>query len=175
MVGWLYWYFWVVVVGFEAIAGGKVITYWFHMLLWLPALILMAIMTVNELFSIISCGELKFYFARIKITAIKVFWVSAMLFVLGLWLRRQLELSNLGSHGGSFPNGVRAVFAAIVVAIFSMVGVEIATIVAAETPTRRARYTARPTSWLLHIMVFFIGSVFLLVVLLPWEAVQIGA
>ena len=27
-VGWLYWYFWVIVVGFEAIAGAKIIQYW---------------------------------------------------------------------------------------------------------------------------------------------------
>jgi GABA permease len=26
-VGWLYWYFWVIVVGFEAVAGAKVIAY----------------------------------------------------------------------------------------------------------------------------------------------------
>ena len=29
-VGWLYWYFWVIVVGFEAVAGAKVLTYWFE-------------------------------------------------------------------------------------------------------------------------------------------------
>ena len=27
-VGWLYWYFWVIVVGFEATAGAKIIRYW---------------------------------------------------------------------------------------------------------------------------------------------------
>src|SRR3954467_14354545 len=27
-VGWLYWYFWVIVVGFEATAGAKIIQYW---------------------------------------------------------------------------------------------------------------------------------------------------
>ena len=27
-VGWLYWYFWVIVVGFEAVAGAKIIQYW---------------------------------------------------------------------------------------------------------------------------------------------------
>ena len=26
--GWLYWYFWVIVVGFEAIAGAKIVQYW---------------------------------------------------------------------------------------------------------------------------------------------------
>ena len=27
-VGWLYWYYWVIVVGFEAVAGAKVFNYW---------------------------------------------------------------------------------------------------------------------------------------------------
>src|SRR5919112_1483198 len=27
-VGWLYWYFWVIVIGFEAVAGAKVLQYW---------------------------------------------------------------------------------------------------------------------------------------------------
>src|SRR5438309_9826673 len=34
-VGWLYWYFWVIVVGFEAIAGGTVLSYWIDAPLWL--------------------------------------------------------------------------------------------------------------------------------------------
>ena len=41
-VGWLYWYFWVIVVGFEAIAGAKIIQYWIPDIpLWLCSLILM--------------------------------------------------------------------------------------------------------------------------------------
>src|SRR6201993_3238767 len=35
--GWLYWYFWVIVVGFEAIAGAKIIQYWVDIPLWLCA------------------------------------------------------------------------------------------------------------------------------------------
>src|SRR6185436_11807207 len=38
-VGWLYWYFWVIVVGFEAIAGAKIIQYWVDIPLWLSALV----------------------------------------------------------------------------------------------------------------------------------------
>ena len=40
-VGWLYWYFWVIVVGFEAIAGAKIIQYWVDVPIWLTALILL--------------------------------------------------------------------------------------------------------------------------------------
>src|SRR4051795_6600164 len=65
-VGWLYWYFWVIVVGFEAVAGAKVITYWFDAPLWLLSLGLMLLMTATNLFSVSSFGELEFWFAGIK-------------------------------------------------------------------------------------------------------------
>lgn len=48
-VGWLYWYFWVIVVGFEAVAGGKVLTYWIDAPLWLASLCLMMMMTATNL------------------------------------------------------------------------------------------------------------------------------
>src|SRR5207237_3958309 len=44
-VGWLYWYFWVIVVGFEAVAGAKILTFWFDAPLWLLSLGLMLLMT----------------------------------------------------------------------------------------------------------------------------------
>jgi GABA permease len=174
-VGWLYWYFWVIVVGFEAVAGGKVINYWFHAPLWLVALILMILMTATNLYSVASYGEFEFWFAGIKVATIVAFLVAGTAFVLGLWPHRHLDFSNLTSHGGFFPNGVGAVFAAIVVAIFSMVGAEIATIAAAETPNS-ARAVQRATrTVVIRILIFFVGSVFLMVVILPWDSVQVGA
>src|SRR5919206_359082 len=44
-VGWLYWYFWVIVVGFEAVAGAQILTYWFDAPLWMLSLGLMVLMT----------------------------------------------------------------------------------------------------------------------------------
>src|SRR6201986_3273590 len=56
-VGWLYWYFWVIVVGFEAVAGGKVLNYWFPMPLWLSALCLMVLSPAPNLLSVSLDGE----------------------------------------------------------------------------------------------------------------------
>jgi len=56
-VGWLYWYFWVIVVGFEAIAGAKIIQYWVDIPLWLTALVLLLLMAATHLFSVSSFGE----------------------------------------------------------------------------------------------------------------------
>ena len=44
-VAWLYWYFWVIVVGFEAVAGAQILTYWLDAPLWLLSLGLMVLMT----------------------------------------------------------------------------------------------------------------------------------
>src|SRR3954464_3056496 len=62
-VGWLYWYFWVIVVGFEAIAGAKIVQYWIGVPLWLSALVFMVLMTATNLFSVASYGEFEFWFA----------------------------------------------------------------------------------------------------------------
>ena len=174
-VAWLYWYFWVIVVGFEAVAGGKVLNYWFHAPLWLLSLCLMVLMTATNLFSVSSFGEFEFWFAGIKVATIVVFLGLGAAFVLGLLPGRQMDFSNLTSHGGFFPKGVGAVFAAIVVVIFSMVGAEVVTIAAAESrePERAIQKATR--SVVARIAIFFVGSVFLLVVILPWNSVELGA
>ena len=82
-VGWLYWYFWVIVVGFEAVAGAKILTYWFDAPLWLLSLVLMILMTATNLFSVSSFGEFEFWFAGIKVVAIVAFIVLGSLYVLG--------------------------------------------------------------------------------------------
>jgi GABA permease len=173
-VGWLYWYFWVIVVGFEAVAGAKILQYWIDAPLWLLSLLLMMLMTATNLFSVRSFGEFEFWFAGIKVAAIVVFIVLGSLYVLGIWPNKSLDFSNLWAHGGFFPNGLGAVFAGIVVVIFSMVGAEIATIAAAESKDP-ARAIARATnSVIVRIAIFFVGSVFLLAVILPWNSNELG-
>ena len=72
--GWLYWYFWVLTVPVEAIAGAKILK------LWLPGFTslqigvgLMSIMTAVNLMSARSYAEFEFWFASIKVAAILVF------------------------------------------------------------------------------------------------------
>src|SRR4051794_963205 len=100
-VGWLYWYFWVIVIGFEAVAGAKVIQYWLPSVpLWLMSLVLMTLMTATNLFSVSSFGEFEFWFAGIKVAAIVVFLVLGGLFVFGAWPGKSLDFSNLTVHDG---------------------------------------------------------------------------
>ncbi|SDS84221.1 gamma-aminobutyrate:proton symporter, AAT family [Friedmanniella luteola] len=174
-VGWLYWYFWVIVIGFEAVAGAKVLQYWVDAPLWLMSLILMALMTLTNLFSVSSFGEFEFWFAGIKVAAIVVFLVLGGVFVLGLWPGKDLDFSNLTQQGGFFPNGIGTIFSAVVVVIFSMVGAEVATIAAAESPDPGRSIAKATNSVILRIAVFFVGSIFLLAVILPWNSADLAA
>ncbi len=174
-VGWLYWYFWVIVVGFEAVAGAKIIQYWVDIPLWLSALVLMILMTATNLFSVSSFGEFEFWFAGVKVAAIIAFIGLGSLFVLGLWPDKGLDFSNLWNHGGFFPFGVTAISVGVVTVIFSMVGAEIATIAAAESADPERAVSKAANSVIVRIAIFFVGSLFLLATILPWNSDAVAA
>lgn len=175
-VAWLYWYFWVIVVGFEAVAGAGILQKWLPDIpLWILSLGLLLLMTATNLYSVASFGEFEFWFAGIKVATICIFLFVGSLYVLGLWPGHSLDFSNLTAHGGFFPNGVASIFSGIVVVIFSMVGAEIATIAAAESNDPERAITRATNSVIVRILVFYIGSIFLLAVILPWNSQQLGA
>jgi len=173
-VAWLYWYFWVIVVGFEAVAGAKIIQYWVDIPLWISALVLMTLMTATNLISVSSFGEFEFWFAGIKVAAIIFFIGCGTLFVLGAWPDKGMDFSNLWEHGGFLPNGPTALTAGVVTVIFSMVGAEVATIAAAESENPEKAVAKAANSVITRICLFFVGSVFLLAVILPWDSEELS-
>jgi GABA permease len=174
-VAWLYWYFWVIVVGFEAVAGAKILTFWIDAPLWILSLVLMVLMTATNLVSVGSYGEFEYWFAGIKVFAIVAFLVLGTLYVLGLWPDQSFDVSNLTSHGGFLPNGVSAIFSSIVVVVFSMVGAEIATVAAAESHDPEKAIAKATQSVIFRVATFFVGSMILLVIIVPWNDNDLGA
>jgi GABA permease len=175
-VGWLYWYFWVIIVGFEAIAGAKIVQYWIPGVpLWLCSLVLLTAMTLTNLFSVSSFGEFEYWFAGIKVAAIIVFLALGLAFVFGLWPGRSADFSNLTAHGGFLPQGFGGITAAIVTVIFSMTGAEVATIAAAESKDPEKAVAKAANSVIARIAVFYVGSIFLLTVILPWNDKTVAA
>src|SRR5437588_607039 len=77
-VGWLYWYFWVVVIPVEAIAGAGIIEHWLPLPRWEVGLALMALMTWVNLMSVRAYGEFEFWFSSIKVAAIMSLIVSTV-------------------------------------------------------------------------------------------------
>ena len=175
-VGWLYWYFWVIIVGFEAIAGAKIVQYWLPGIpLWLCSLVLLSLMTLTNLFSVSSFGEFEFWFAGIKVAAIIVFLTVGTAFVFGLWPHKSMDFSNLTAHGGFLPHGAIGITAAVVTVIFSMTGAEVATIAAAESKDPARAVAKAANSVIARIAIFYVGSIFLLTVILAWNDKTVAA
>src|SRR4029077_3620012 len=130
---WLYWYFWIIVVPVEAIAGANILHGWLGLPPWLLGLVLMAIMTGVNLMSARSYGEFEFWFASIKVAAILVFIALAAAFALGISSHAGPTFGNLTAYGGFPPKGGLAVLAGAVTVYFSLTGAEITTIAAAES------------------------------------------
>ena len=162
-------------VGFEAVAGAQILTYWVDAPLWLLSLGLMVLMTGTNLVSVSSYGEFEYWFASIKVAAIIVFLVLGTLFVVGLWPGQSFDVSNLTAHGGFLPNGVGAIFSSIVVVVFSMVGAEIATVAAAESHDPEKAIARATQSVIVRVLTFYVGSAFLLVCILPWNDNELGS
>jgi GABA permease len=175
-VAWLYWYFWVVVIGFEAVAGAGILQKWLpDVPLWVMSLVLLLLMTATNLYSVRSYGEFEYWFAGIKVAAICVFILLGALYVLGLWPGKGMDFSNLTAHGGLLPNGPWAIFSGIVIVIFSMVGAEIATVAAAESDDPERAIARAINSVVVRLFIFFVCSIFLVAAILPWNSARLGA
>lgn len=170
-VGWLYWYFWVGVVAFEAVAGAKILNVWMPGVpSWIFSLVLMLLLTASNLVSVRSFGEAEFWLASIKVATITVFLVVGTLFVLGLWPGATFAVPNIALDG-FVANGWFPVIQGVVLVIFSYFGTEIVTIVAAESnePERAVAKATVATVW--RVIIFYVGSILLLVMITPWRQV----
>lgn len=174
VAGWLYWYFWIIVVPVEAIAGAVLLQAWIPLPVWLLGAVLMLMLTGVNLMSARSYGEFEFWFASIKVAAVVIFLVLAASYALGLTSPHFLGVVNLTAYGGFMPHGLTAVLAGVVTVFFALTGAEIVTVAAAESrdPTKALTQLTTSVTW--RIMIFYVGSAFLIVTVVPWNQIVSG-
>jgi gamma-aminobutyrate permease len=171
-IGWLYWWFWVLVIPIEALAAGHVLNQWFPQIdAWLFALVSIVALVVTNLFSVSKYGEFEFWFAMAKVVAIIGFIAVGFAVLMGWMPDRQVSgLSGLmAEHGGFAPNGLSAVVGAFITIMFSFIGTEAVTIAAAESsnPAQNIAKATRSVIW--RIGVFYLLSIFVVISVVPWN------
>lgn len=171
-IGWLYWWFWVLIIPVEGIAGGGIIHSYLPMVpVWVAALLILLLLTSTNLLSVSGFGEFEFWFALIKIVAIIAFIVLGILAVCGLlpWVHGEGGFARLTSNNGFAPHGYGAVFGGMLVAVGSFFGSEIVTIAAAESRNPERQITRATNLVVWRIAIFYLLSIFLAVVLVNWN------
>jgi AAT family amino acid transporter len=166
-VGWLWWLQLVVVIAAEALgAAGLLFSVWPVVPVWALSLVFMVVFTGINLAGVKNFGEFEFWFAILKVTAIVLFLVIGAALLLGLL--PDAASPGLANITGDFaPSGLAGIATALFVVIFAFGGTEIVSVAAAETenPEHSVTKAIRTVVW--RILVFYIGSVFVIAAVLP--------
>ncbi|NHB57909.1 amino acid permease [Acinetobacter shaoyimingii] len=180
-VGWTYWLCWITI----GIADLSAIIYYLqffnHGLPFTPfegvmiSVAAIVFVTGLNLMTVKLFGELEFWFAMIKITAIVV------LIAVGLWMiftgftsstGEVAEFSHLWNHGGVFPTGLTGFLAGFQIAIFAFVGVELVGTTAAETKDPETNLPKAVNSIPIRIIIFYVLSLVIVMSVTPWDRID---
>lgn len=172
--GWLYWYFWMIVVAVEAIAGAIILHQWIGQPVWLIGLVLLACLTVVNLFSARSYGEFEFWFSSVKVAAIVAFIALTGAYVFGIASDHGPGFSNLVRFGGFAPFGPLSAIAGVATVIFSLTGAEITTVAAAESREPARAIASMTTTLTLRVLLFYVVSIFLILCTVEWDSIKPG-
>ena len=107
-------------------------------------------------------------------SAIIAFILVAAAHVFGVTAGTAPGFTNLFAHGGFAPHGALAALAAVTTVIFSMMGAEIVTIAAVESPEPARAVARMSSSVIVRILLFYVGSILMALCVVPWTRVVPG-
>lgn len=177
--GWLYWLNWSMtsIVDVTAVAlymnfFGKYVAAIGSVPQWIWALAALVIVLALNLVSVKVFGELEFWFALIKVTALIAFLLVGLYFVIfGTPVEGQeVGFSLIADNGGFFPNGVLPGLIVIQGVVFAYASIELVGTTAGETAEPEKVIPKAINTVIIRIVIFYVGSLVLLSLLLPFHA-----
>ncbi|RDI25547.1 L-asparagine permease [Lentzea flaviverrucosa] len=170
--GWMYWVNWAMTGIAEITAVAIYMHKWFPDLpQWITALVALVVLVAINMLSVKLFGELEFWFSVIKVTAIVVFLVVGAGLVIGNADvgGTTASVSNTLGHGGLFPAGFGIALMTLQAVIFAYSAIELVGIAAGETKDPEKIMPRAINGVVYRIAIFYVGSVLLLTMLLPWD------
>ena len=170
-IGWMYWWFWVLLIPLEATAAANILNSWFPQLaVWQYCVLVTVLLTATNLFSVKNYGELEFWFALIKVVAISAFVILGVIALAGGLPNVHLTpLATVTGHDGFLPRGFAPVVGALLTTMFTFLGTEVVTIAAAESENPAKEIAHAITSVVWRISLFYIGSIAIIISVVPWN------
>ncbi|MEV7103141.1 amino acid permease [Streptomyces atroolivaceus] len=174
--GWSFWVLLCVAVGLEGIGAAQIVSGWLPGTPeWAWVALFMVIFLGTNLAAVKNFGEFEFWFAALKVIAIMLFLVLGLLAILGVLPGTDSPgTKNLTGDGGFMPNGSEGLIIGLLASVFAYGGLETVTIAAAESenPVQGVAKAVRTAMW--RIAVFYIGSMAVIVTLVPWDDPEVA-
>ena len=173
--GWNYWVLYVLVAMAELTAVGIYVQYWWPEIpTWVSAAVFFLAINAINLANVKVYGEMEFWFAIIKVVAIIGMIVFGAYLLFSGMGGPEATVTNLWAQGGFFPNGVMGLVMAMAVIMFSFGGLELVGITAAEADDPQKSIPKATNQVIYRILIFYIGSLAILLSLYPWGKVVEG-
>ena len=169
-VGWMYFLNWACSGVADVTAAAKYVQFfWPTVPQWIPALGALILVLAVNMVSVTLFGELEFWFAAIKVLALVAFMVIAIVVLVS---RTTVDGHVTGpqlitEQGGFFPHGLLPAVLILQGVVFAYAAIEMVGVAAGETaePRKIIPKAVNSVGW--RIAIFYVGSVLLLVMLMP--------
>jgi amino acid transporter, AAT family len=170
-----YWLMEVIATGGQLVAASIYMSFWFPSVpgaVWVLAFAV-ALLYVNSR-AVGRLGAIEYWLVMIKVVAIVLFIVLAMLLLFGATGEPAIGLSNLTAGGGFMPFGVQGIWLGCCLVLYSFIGVEIVGVTSGEAADP-ARTIPRATRRLVFgLSAIYILTIALLAALTPWQQLGVG-
>lgn len=178
-VGWMYFFSWTTTAIADVTAIALYAHFWSTFTSipqWVIALAALVVILSANLVSVKVFGEFEFWFALIKVLALVAFLVVGTIFlVTSRDLHSEAGIVSPGTglwadNGGFFPTGVLTAALVMQAVIFAYAAIELVGTAAGETANPRKVIPRAINAVIFRMLVFYVGSVLLLALLLPYTA-----
>ncbi|MFE5029830.1 amino acid permease [Streptomyces sp. NPDC056656] len=172
--GWMYFLNWAT-TGIADITAVATYTHYWGMFSdvpqWVIALIALGIVLAVNLISVRIFGELEFWFAVIKVSALVIFMLIGIFLLV---TQHPVDGHTPGpamitDNGGVFPSGILPMLLIIQGVVFAYAAVELVGVAAGETEHPEKVVPKAINSIMWRVALFYVGSVVLLSMLMPWD------
>ncbi len=179
VAGWMYFLNWAMTSIVDSTAIATYFHYWkaFDAIpQWLIALIALGIVMGMNLISVTLFGELEFWAALVKVVALVTFLVVGTVFLAGRFKvdGQTTGFSVISDSGGLFPTGLLPLVVVTSGVVFAYAAVELVGTAAGETAEPHKIMPRAINSVIFRIALFYVGSLVLLGLLLPYTAYKAG-
>ena len=179
VAGWMYFLNWAMTTIVDSTAIATYARFWpaFDAVpQWLIALVALALVFGMNMVSVALFGEFEFWAAIIKVLALLAFLVAGTIFLAG---RYQIDghstgFSVINNNGGMFPSGLLPLVVVTSGVVFAYAAVELVGTAAGETAEPEKVMPRAINSVIARIALFYVGSLFLLALLLPYTDYSAG-
>jgi amino acid transporter, AAT family len=166
----------ILAIGAEVTAVAIYFTFWFPGVPpWLWVVGMAAVLITINTAQVGVFGELEYWFALIKVTAILAFIAVGLALVTGLGPGPATGFRHLfDGPGGFLPNGWRGVWLALTLVITSYMGIEGIAVTAGEAEHPEKSIPRAMRTMVLRLILFYVLAIAVMLMMSPWQELAEG-